>query len=145
MHHPTLCVSNRAARWLAAGLIALSALAALGAPPAARAAGVIYVRAGASGANSGSSWANAYTSLANALSAASSGDQIWVAAGTYTPTDGSDRTASFTLENGVAVYGGFAGTETLLSQRDWNTNITTLSGDIGTVGDASDNSFHVVV
>lgn len=45
--------------------------------------------------------------------------------------------------------GGFAGTETLLSQRDWAKNVTTLSGDWNgkdTVGLAnrSDNSYHVV-
>jgi hypothetical protein len=45
----------------------------------------------------------------------------------------------------VAVYGGFASTETQLSQRDWTGNVTTLSGDIGTAGDTSDNSYHVVI
>jgi hypothetical protein len=144
MHHPTLCASSRAARWLAACLLALGALLSISAPPAARAASVVYVRADASGTGDGSSWANAYTSLVSALSTAGSGDQIWVAAGTYTPTSGTDRTASFTLKSGVAVYGGFAGTETQLSQRDWSTNVTTLSGDIGVVGDTGDNSYHVV-
>ena len=49
------------------------------------------------------------------------------------------------LKNGVSVYGGFAGTETLLSQRDPSANPTILSGDIGTVNDTSDNAYHVVV
>src|SRR5262245_49553430 len=98
------------------------------------------------GTNDGSSWANAFTSLQSALTNAAvhSGDQIWVARGTYTPTSGTDRTISFVLDAGVAVYGGFAGTETALSQRNVATNVTTLSGEIGKPGDNSDNSFHVV-
>jgi hypothetical protein len=104
----------------------------------------IYVRASASGASDGSSWTDAYTDLQSALAIATTGDEIWVAAGTYKPTSGADRTISFQLVNDVQVYGGFAGTETLLSERDLSANITLLSGDIG-IGGNSDNSFHVVV
>jgi hypothetical protein len=95
----------------------------------------------ATGSNNGLSWANAFTSLQSALADAQSGDQIWVAQGTYKPTTTTDRTISFALDNGVAVYGGFAGTETQLSQRDWVHNVTTLSGPIGTAGNGS---YHVV-
>ncbi len=109
----------------------------------ASAASVIYVNAAAAGLNNGSSWANAYKSLQSALTAAAGGQQIWVAKGTYRPAT-TDRTVSFVLKNGVAVYGGFAGTETLLSQRNFTTNLTVLSGDIGTLGIATDNSYHVV-
>ncbi|NCS29992.1 MAG: cadherin [Microcystis aeruginosa F13-15] len=105
---------------------------------------VVYVRTGAGGSNNGTSWTDAYTSLQDALAAAQSGDKIWVTAGTYKPTTGTDRTATFTLKNNVEIYGGFAGTETSFSQRNVSTNVTTLSGDIGTVNNTADNVYHVV-
>src|SRR5262245_26227658 len=94
-------------------------------------ASVIYVRASASGANNGTSWADAYVNLQSALAAAQSGDEIWVAAGVYTPAAANGpRTDSFNMVSGVVVYGGFAGTETQLEQRDFVANVTTLSGDL---------------
>ncbi|MBI5351847.1 MAG: hypothetical protein HZB50_04340 [Chloroflexi bacterium] len=104
---------------------------------------VYYVKADATGANNGSSWTNAYTDLQSALSVASSGDEIWVAAGTYKPTLGTDRTVAFALKKGVAIYGGFAGVETLVTQREPISNVTVLSGEIGVDG-VDDNSYHVV-
>ncbi|HEX5840091.1 MAG TPA: hypothetical protein VFY26_19800, partial [Anaerolineales bacterium] len=76
-----------------------------------------YVKWDAAGANDGTSWTNGFTDLQLALAAASSGDEIWVATGVYKPTSGTDRSVSFVLKNGVAVYGGFAGTEILRDQR----------------------------
>ncbi len=109
----------------------------------AKAATLCYVKANAAGANNGTSWADAYTSLQSALGA-SPCTEIWVAAGTYKPTSGADRAATFQLKSGVALYGGFAGTETARNQRDPATNVTILSGDIGTVGNNADNSYHTV-
>ncbi|MCU7549933.1 T9SS type A sorting domain-containing protein [Chitinophagaceae bacterium LB-8] len=112
---------------------------------------IYYVNDNATGANNGSSWTNAFTKLQDALAVAVSGDQIWVAAGIYYPDEGggltnNDRTHSFHLKNGVALYGGFVGTETLLNTRNWQTNVTTLSGDISqdVNGNNANNSFHVV-
>ncbi|NCQ70563.1 MAG: cadherin [Microcystis aeruginosa W13-15] len=106
---------------------------------------IIYVNAAATGGNSGTSWTNAFTDLQAALNAAPLlGDEIWVAAGTYKPTTTTDRTATFTLKNQVKVYGGFAGTETTLEQRNITNNVTTLSGDIGGTTNAQDNVYHVV-
>ena len=95
----------------------------------AHAAGVRYAKPAASGTGDCSSWANACT-LQTALTGAASGDEIWAAAGTHKPTAGTDRTATFQLKDGVAVYGGFAGTETARTQRDPAANVTILSGDI---------------
>ncbi|MBK9256192.1 MAG: SBBP repeat-containing protein [Saprospiraceae bacterium] len=112
--------------------------------PACPAGNVLYVNAIAAGANNGTSWANAYNDLQDALSSTCPGiTQIWVAAGTYKPTSGTDRNISFVMKNGVAIYGGFIGNETLLSERNWGANVTMLSGEIGSAGN-SDNSYHVI-
>ncbi|MFZ5820636.1 MAG: choice-of-anchor Q domain-containing protein [Chloroflexota bacterium] len=78
----------------------------------------------------GGSWATAYHDLQDALTAAVSGDQIWVAEGVYYPGAKGDRDATFTLKDGVKIYGGFDGTEGRLTDRDFSTNLTILSGDL---------------
>jgi hypothetical protein len=113
---------------------------------------VLFVDEDATGADSGHSWSDAFTSLQKALTLASDGQQIWVADGTYHP-DPTGRAVSFAIPSGVSVYGGFNGTEASLSQRDWHTNKTILSGDL-LDNDAgawsfvntlrNDNSYHVV-
>ncbi len=105
---------------------------------------IVYVDSAATGANDGSDWTNAFNGLQTALSPIYLNNcpgvtEIHVAQGTYTP--GASRSDTFQLKNNLAVYGGYpngGGT------RDWETNTTTLSGDIGTGGDSSDNSYHVV-
>jgi len=104
---------------------------------------IFHVKPSANGTGSCANWANA-CELQTALGEATSGDEIWVAAGAYKPTTGSDRNATFLLVPGAALYGGFAGTETTRNQRNWTTNVVVLSGDIGVAGDAGDNVYHVV-
>ncbi|WP_176521636.1 T9SS type A sorting domain-containing protein [Longimonas halophila] len=111
----------------------------------------IYVDANATGADNGTSWADAYPNLQDALGAASSTDEIWIAEGTYYPDQGTgvtlgDRNAYFEFDgtkDGLTIYGGFQSGDTF-ADRDPAANPTILSGDIGTAGDASDNSYHVV-
>ena len=117
---------------------------------ATAAADVIYVDADASPGGNGQTWGTAYNYLQDALyKPPTGGDEIWVADGTYKPAGpGGGRTAIFQLKNGVGIYGGFAGTETSLDERDWQTNETILSGDLNgdDVGftNNAENSYHVV-
>jgi hypothetical protein len=109
----------------------------------------LYVNAAATGANTGTSWTDAFTDLQSALDGAVDGDQIWVAAGTYTPSKTiggatDPRRAAFVLKSGVQVYGGFAGSEKQLQKRRLDPSVTVLSGDIGTSGSDGDNCYHVV-
>lgn len=94
----------------------------------AHAAAVLYVRPTPAGSGDCSSWANA-CGLQTALSQAVGGDEIWVAAGVHLP--GSAANVAFNLPGNVSLYGGFGGTETLRSERNWEANLTILSGDVG--------------
>ncbi len=101
---------------------------------------IVYVNHAATGMNTGYSWEDAFTDLTTALENAVAGQEIWVAMGTYVPSkclttaqetcDQRPRNRTFTLPAGVAIYGGFAGTETSRDERDWETNQTILSGDL---------------
>ena len=97
----------------------------------------IYVKADASGGNDGTTWEHAYTDLQAALAATAVGDQIWVAAGTYLP--GSADTSTFNLTQDLELYGGFAGTESSIAERDIENNPTILSGDLN--GDDVEDDF----
>ncbi len=123
--------------------------------------GVVYVDEDATGAQSGASWSDAFISLQDALYV-SNDCEIRVAEGAYYPDKDSDysenkRTATFRLKSGVAIYGGFNGTETTREERNWTDNITVLSGDIDgndltdpngvvttTTGIMGTNSYHVL-
>ncbi len=104
------------------------------------------------GTGDGTSWANASNSIQTMIDNSTSGDEVWVAKGTYYPTyelvarDARSRT--FLLKDGVNLYGGFSGNETATTQRklsDLNgdgkidsfefSNVTLLSGDIDGIAD----------
>ncbi len=100
----------------------------------------VYVDSSATGSEDGRSWEDAYKYLQDALAdpCLSQRDQIWVAAGTYTPDTNSaepngtgDRYATFQLINGVAIYGGFPSDgDPNFDDRDPNIYETILSGDL---------------
>lgn len=111
-----------------------------------------YVKPGATG--TGTSWANASGDIQNMINASVAGDQIWIAAGTYKPnrkvheinviTPGNPYNA-FLLKAGVKLYGGFAGTESSLADRNWSSNLSILSGHLGTSNNIINKSYHVIV
>lgn len=87
---------------------------------------VIYVRPDGNNNNSGLSWTDAKATMQAGIDAADSGMEVWVAAGTYEE--------NIELADGVAVYGGFSGSECCREQRNWSTNVTTIDGGgIGSV------------
>ena len=145
-------------------------------PISANANNVLYVNTNVTGGDgSGNSWTNAIKELADALKWANTNKtnfattplQIWVAKGTYKPMyrpdtfagpNITDRNNSFLMVNNVKLYGGFAGTETTLAQRNLGNmaNATILSGDYNdndvvagtgatlTINNNGENAMHVV-
>lgn len=136
----------RRQRWLLAGCaLVISAGPVLADPPR-----VWYVDHAALGAETGENWADAFTSLLDAVALAVSGDEVWVAQGTYTPDDATgDRTRSFHLAGGIGLYGGFSGIELARDEADPSAHPTVLSGDLQgddgpSFANTSDNAHHVV-
>lgn len=84
-------------------------------------AAVLRVKPGATGSPAdGSSWDNAFQSITNALSASVIGDEIWVGAGVYS--------GGILMKSGVALYGGFAGTESTRDERNPEINESIIDG-----------------
>ena len=110
----------------------------------ANAQNIHYVNPGALGTNDGTSWENAFTNLHDALLTAQKGESVWVAAGIYRPTMGTDRNVGFALRSGVKLLGGFTGNEISLSQRNWKDNPSIIDGDIGVPNDSTDNTYNLL-
>ncbi len=115
-----------------------------------------YVNDDATGNNDGSSWQDAFTDLQSALNVAVYGDEIWVAEGTYIPTVDPNgdpnpvwlRYRTFFLRSGIKLYGGFAGTETSIEERNIAAHPAVLSGGNAPMYDDdvnTGNDFHVMV
>ena len=113
---------------------------------------IIYVDKDSSVGGDGSSWAQAFSELEDALVAATSGDELWIAEGTYFPdlspprnpsgvcppcTGGNDtqydcgKARTFLIPDGVSLYGGFLGTESARSDRSGDPSLTILTGSQG--------------
>lgn len=107
------------------GILAAIALAA------SSAAQPVFVDSAAIGNNDGTSWANAYLDLQSALSDGTT-RAIWVKAGVYRPGNPGEQSARFSISQRT-LYGGFAGNESNLAQRNTLANVTILSADL--VGD----------
>lgn len=102
----------------------------------------------------GNSWASAFNNLQDALACATAGQQIWLAAGSYYPDEGTTQTdnarnSTFQLKDKVSIYGGFAddGSASQLSDAKPTQQRSILSGDL----DKNDsgiptgtNAYHVV-
>ncbi len=134
-------------RWLLATLLATP----LWAVPAA-AQTTWYVDGDATaGADDGTSWSDAYLLLQDALAVAADGDFVRVAEGTYVPTTGSDRGASFEVAEGVTLRGAYAGLGAPNPDaRSTTLYPTVLSGDLlGDDGPAfanrGDNTYRLLV
>lgn len=104
-------------------------------------------------------WSSAFNHLQDALGVAAAGDEVRVARGHYRPDTSAaepagtgDKAATFHLQDGVALRGGFAGVGSPdPDARDISLYETVLNGDLlgndtGSVDDISrdDNSWHIV-
>ncbi|GAB3022102.1 LamG-like jellyroll fold domain-containing protein [Spirosoma pulveris] len=112
-----------------------------------------YVKAGATGAGTGRSWADAFPDLQSALnySCPQNLTEVWVAAGTYYPDQGTgqtnnNRNSAFALKNGLSILGGFPPTgNPTESDRNPTTNPTILSGDLDKNNTLDGNdAYHVI-
>ncbi|MBD3338993.1 MAG: hypothetical protein GF353_07785, partial [Candidatus Lokiarchaeota archaeon] len=108
---------------------------------------VVFVDANVLNSGDGQSWITAKKTVIEALSAVSSGQEIWVAEGTYyvslNQTTETDRTVTFEIPENIAIYGGFkAGS--IFSKRDPEAYKTILSGSLGNSATETDNAYTVV-
>lgn len=84
---------------------------------------IIHVKSDSPGPTfDGKTWNTAYHTVGSGIAAATSGDEVWVASGTYEE--------NITLPTGVRLFGSFAGNETVRQvHRAWIANQTILQGD----------------
>ena len=94
----------------------------------------LHVDVNAAPGGDGLSWATAFNDLPTAFDFHAAHpfemEELWVAEGVYLPTNGPQRKRSFRPGDEVRMRGGFAGTETVLSQRILTAHETVLSGDL---------------
>jgi len=139
--------------------------------------GIVYVNNNVNASGNGSSWGNAVKELADVLEFARENPsnhgitQVYVASGTYNPLYLADDNSnnnytrwtnggqynSFVLVPNVRIFGGFpapsvSNPNPTWSDRDWENNVTTLSGNYynhvvisaGNVGNACLDGFTIL-
>ena len=109
---------------------------------------VLHVNQNAPVDGDGSAWSKPIQELSAALEIARIGgctvDTILVAEGLYYPSGVDDRTRSFEIPSGATLLGGHGFESGILIGRNPLMYPTILSGDLGVVGDSSDNSFRMI-
>lgn len=83
-------------------------------------AAVYFVSTNGNDALPGTSWPDAKRTVAAAIGSAAGSDEIWVARGTYF--------GHVMLKPDVALYGGFAGTESTRAERNWTNHLSVIWG-----------------
>ncbi|MCB9769487.1 MAG: right-handed parallel beta-helix repeat-containing protein [Candidatus Omnitrophica bacterium] len=78
----------------------------------------LYVVHGGTGKNLGGNWEDAFPDIHSALLVSTTGAEIWIAEGEYRE--------SLTVEKGVSLYGGFTGSESSLTERDYGNHFTVI-------------------
>jgi len=104
---------------------------------------VYYVHSSLGRGDDGSSWSLAMHGVQAAVDAAASSSfecQVWVAAGTYYVRQ-SSPTDTLRLRNSTQLFGGFAGAEQTIADRDLRSQRTIIDGTDGT---GSDGVAHVL-
>jgi len=82
-----------------------------------------YIKTDGNDQDAGTSWQTAFKTFNRAMSIALSGDDVWVAKGTY------QQGNMIEIYEGVSFYGGFVGTEETLDERDIQNNQTIIDGN----------------
>ena len=101
-------------------------------------AGIWYVDRDASAGGDGTSWARAFQTIQPGIDAAfaDGGGEVWVAEGVYAEERAGTDGALVMREN-VNLYGGFSGTETQRTGRDWVSHETVIDGAYAASGSAA--------
>jgi len=81
-----------------------------------------YVDGTVSASGEGLSWGDAFKTINEGIDAAQPGDEVWVRTGVYEPT------ARIRLLKPITVYGGFAGGESSIAQRNLENNPVVIQG-----------------
>ena len=95
----------------------------------------------------GSSWSSAFTSIQDAIDSFSDSanqNSLWIAQGHYFASPSISRDACYSFAKRIFIYGGFTGSESSVSDRPYPLAETIIDGDIGTIGDVTDNCYHII-